>query len=344
MTEGREITMLVASDGSGHFTRIQEAIDRMPADNGKPVIIRIKPGVYREKLRVEKPNLTLLGEDASTTVITYDDYAQKTFPGGEPYHTFNSYTAFIGGDGFSAERLTFENAAGPGEQVGQAVAAYVDADRVVFRDCRFYGYQDTLFTGPLPEKPVDRASFGGPRDSAPRLQGRQLYERCYIEGDIDFIFGSAIALFLDCTIHSKRLRVETDVHGWVTAASTPEGAPYGYVFRGCRLTGDATSGSVYLGRPWRIHAQTVFVECWFGEHIRPEGWDNWGKPESEQTALYAESDCFGPGVAVAQRVGWSRTLTAAEALRYEPATVLRGSDGWNPLVGKKEYPGRRRST
>jgi pectinesterase len=326
------MTMLVAKDGSGDFTCIQEAIDRVPADNREPVTIRIKPGVYREKLHIEKPNLTLLGDDALNTVITYDDYAQKLFPGGEPYHTFHSYTVFIGADDFTAQRLTFENSAGPGELVGQAVAAYVDADRAVFRDCRFLGYQDTLFTGPLPEKPVDRASFGGPRDSALRVQGRQLYERCHIEGDIDFIFGSALALFQDCTIHSKRIRDETDVHGWITAASTSEGAPYGYVFRRCRLTGDAPGGSVYLGRPWRNHAQTVFIDCWLGEHIRSEGWDNWGKPESERTALYAEFGSLGPGAASAQRVRWSCSLTAEEALRYEPVSVLRGADGWNPLA------------
>lgn len=329
--------MIVAWDGSGEFTRIQEAIDRIPSDNSEPVIIRIKPGIYREKLVIEKPNVTLIGEDkdAANTVITYDDYAWKTFSDGELYETFHSYTMFVGAVGFTAERLTIENGAGPGEQVGQAVAAYVDADRAVFRDCRLLGYQDTLFTGPLPERPIDPnlPYFGGPRGRAPRIQGRQLYERCYIEGDIDFIFGSAAALFYDCSIHSRSMRAPSAVHGWVTAASTPEDAKYGYVFRRCRLSGDAPAGSVYLGRPWRPYAQTVFIDCWLGAHIRPEGWDNWSKPESEKTVRYAEHGSYGPGAAAEQRVNWSRQLTAAELPAYEPEIMLGGADGWNPLEG-----------
>jgi len=335
----RKNRMVVAWDGSGEFTRIQEAIDQVPADNREQVVIHIKPGVYHEKLVIEKPYVTLMGEgkDAEDTVITYDDSAWKTFPDGERYETFHSYTLFVGAVGFTAERLTIENSAGPGEQVGQAVAAYVDADRAVFRDCRLLGYQDTLCTGPLPDRPIDpnQPYFGGPRGRAPRIQGRQLYERCYIEGDIDFIFGSAAALFYHCSIHSRSLRQPAATYGWVTAASTPEHAKYGYVFRRCRLSGDAPPGSVYLGRPWRNHAHTVFIDCWLGAHIRPEGWDNWDKPESEHTVRYAEHGSYGPGAMGAQRVGWSRQLAESELRQYEPERMLGGSDGWRPLEGSE---------
>ncbi|NQX66973.1 pectin methylesterase [Paenibacillus alba] len=325
--------MIVAADGTGDFTRIQDAIDRIPANNQEEAIIYIKKGIYREKLNIEIPNISLFGESAQETIITFDDYAKKTYGNGELYHTFNSYTVFIGANRFTADNLTFENSAGKGEVVGQAVAAYVDGDRVVFRNCRFLGNQDTLFTGPLPEVPLDRSTFGGPREGAPRLYGRHYYDRCYIEGDIDFIFGSATAVFNDCEIFSKKRDSHADTHGWITAASTPEGAKYGYVFLNCKLIGDAPPQSVYLGRPWRIYAKTAFIHCWMGAHIQAEGWNNWNKPESEQTSFYCEYNNSGPGYAKDKRVSWAAILTDEQAANFTVSSVLAGQDGWNP-VGK----------
>lgn len=155
---------LVAADGSGDFPTIQAAIDAIPTDCTEKYTIRIKPGTYVEKLHIEKAMVHLVGAGADQTIITYDDYALKKFPNGELYHTFHSYTAFIGADDFTAEGLSFINSAGPGREVGQALAVYVDGDRAAFRHCRFIGHQDTIFTGPLPEQPIDRSFFGGPRD------------------------------------------------------------------------------------------------------------------------------------------------------------------------------------
>lgn len=313
----------VAADGSGDFVSVQEAINQIPNERVERTIIYIKSGIYKEKLHIHKPLISLIGESAEKTIITYDDYANKTFPTGELYNTFHSYTVFVGGDDFAAENITFENSAGKGEVVGQALAAYVDGDRVSFKDCTFLGHQDTLFTGPLPPKPRDRASFGGPRDGIPPRPVRQYYERCFIQGDVDFIFGSATAVFQDCEISSSG-------RGWITAASTPEDVEFGYVFIGCKLTGDAPEQSVGLGRPWRNYAKVAFVNCWLGPHIKAEGWDRWNERERVDTLEFMEYGSVGPGTVNHERVEWSKTLTRMEAERLTTLHILAGQDGWNP--------------
>jgi pectinesterase len=164
----------------------------------------------------------------------------------------------------------------------------VNADRARFLKCRFLGWQDTLYAN----------------------GGRQHYKDCYIEGHVDFIFGNATALFEDCEIHSKG-------QGYVTAQSRLADTPAtGYVFRHCRLTGSNTGNGVYLGRPWRPYARVVYIDCWLGEHIRPQGWDNWRNPENEKTAWFAEYHSTGPGANAGSRVGWSKQLTAREAEEF----------------------------
>jgi pectinesterase len=329
--------IVVAKDGSGDYHSIQEAVHSIP-DNGKDrVTIYIKNGVYKEKLHIENSNIHLIGEDVKMTIVTFDDYACKSFPDGQLYHTFHSYSVFIGADDFHAENITFENSAGKGDQVGQAVAVYADGDRLTFVNCRFIGHQDTLFTGPLPPDPKERPTFGGPREGMPRRHGRHYYERCYIQGDVDFIFGSATAVFHLCEIFSvnrlgdrQSLHQDQNVNGWITAASTPRNARYGYVFIDCKLTGDAPRHSVYLGRPWRLYAKTAYIRCWMGDVIHPEGWHNWGKAESEHTTEYCEYGSTGPGGEMSRRVPWSKILTSDEAEQYAAHLVLAGEDGWNP--------------
>lgn len=337
--------MIVAIDGSGDFTTIQAAIDAIPADNAKPMTIHIKNGVYKEKIRLEKPYVTLIGEDKDRTIITYDDHANKRFPNGELYGTFNSYTILFGAHNITAINLSFVNSAGRMGRVGQALAAYVDGDRTSFYSCRFLGHQDTLFTGPLPKKPIQGSSFGGPRDSEERGQIRQYYEDCYIEGDVDFIFGSATAVFNRCDIFSLTRDTEQPqgeqptqrkVHGWITAASTGEHVEFGYVFIHCQLKSDAPAQSYYLGRPWRNHAKSVFISCWLGEHIIEEGWHNWNKPEAERTVQYGEYNSSGPGAANDKRCSWSRVMNAEEAARFTISTILSGKDGWHPEVNEHD--------
>lgn len=322
---------LTVAKAGGDFDSIQSAVNSIPRDNAEWTEIHIKPGIYYEKLTVETPYIHFIGEDAKKTYITYNQGASTILPGGIRSGTFRSYTAFFGTHDITAENLTFENAAGPGSIAGQSLALYADGDKIAFYSCRFLGYQDTIFTGPLPPASIIPNSFSGPRESAPRLNGRQYYEKCYIRGDVDFIFGSATAYFKDCEIFSKqRSSGDRQSGGYATAASTPEGQKYGYIFSRCRFTSDNEPNTVYLGRPWRNYAHTAIVNCWLGEHICREGWNNWNKPDAEKTVRYEEYGNEGPGASLESRPGWIRRLTKAQAEEYSVEGVLGGEDGWNP--------------
>lgn len=303
-----DYNFVVAQDGSGDFTTVQAAINAVP-DYRKagPTRIYIKKGIYKEKIVIaeSKQGVQLIGEDGA--VLTYDDYAQKPNIFGEEKGTSGSGSIYIFGPDFLAENITFENTSGP---VGQAVACHVAGDRAVFRRCRFLGFQDTLYT------------FGE--------NTREYYEDCYIEGTVDFIFGKATAVFNRCELRSKR------TGGFLTAPATPQGSNYGYVFYDCKLTADegVEAGSVWLSRPWRPYGKTVFIRCEMGQHIRPEGWNNWGKTDNERTAYYAEYQCYGKGADTSRRVAWSHQLKDAKA--YVMTNILKGADGWNPLLSTEK--------
>ncbi|WP_370539720.1 pectinesterase family protein [Algoriphagus sp. Y33] len=301
--QGQEFDFVVAKDGSGDFLTIQQAFDAVPDFRKNETRILLKAGVYKEKLvlATSKTNVSLIGENAENTLVTYDDFAQKKNKFGEEMGTTGSTGFFVFGDGFYARDITFENSSGP---VGQAVAVRVDGDKVMFEKCRFLGFQDTLYPH------GDRS--------------RQYYKDCYIEGTVDFIFGWSTVVFENCEIFSKK------GGGYVTAASTGEVTKHGFVFIDCKLTSDGEPASVYLGRPWRDYAKTVFINTEMGDHIKPEGWHNWNKPNAEQTAFYAEYASRGPGANVAERVSWSHQLTEEEAEIYTAKAVLAGEDGWNP--------------
>src|SRR6187551_1090340 len=289
-TNGQEYktSYTIAQDGSGDYKTLQEALDVCKAFPDKRIVIKLKPGIYKEKIEVHSwtTNISLIGEKPENTIISFDDYSGKG-----NINTFTSYTAKILGNDFYAENITFENAAGP---VGQAVALHVEADRSVFKNCWFLGNQDTIYTGG---------------------ESRQYFIDCYIEGTTDFIFGAATVVFENCTIHSKK-------DSYVTAASTPNGRKFGYVFLNCTLTAAPEATKVYLGRPWRIFAKTVFVNCEMGSHILPEGWHNWKKPEAEATTFYAEYNSKGVGANPSKRVQWSHQLTDIKG--YSVKEILNG--------------------
>jgi pectinesterase len=276
----------VAKDGSGDFTSIQSAIDATKAFPDEPISIFIRDGVYEEKVRVYSWNtkLSLIGESQDNTIITYGDYFDKLNLGRNS--TFHTYTLKVEANDFTMKNLTVENSAGP---VGQAVALHVEGDRCYFENCRFLGYQDTVYA----------AGEGA----------RQFFKDCVIVGSTDFIFGEATAAFYQCRIHSKS-------NSYITAASTPEHIAYGYLFLKCELTADDGVDAVYLGRPWRDFAKVAFVECHLGTHVLPEGWSNWSGTNRDQSAWFAEYKNEGPGADKAQRVAWSHQLTSAEAKDY----------------------------
>jgi pectinesterase len=293
--------IIVAQDGSGNYTTVQAAFNAVPDRSEKRTVIFIKNGRYKEKLILDslKTNVSLIGEDVASVILTYDDHSGKKY-GSDTLNTWTSFSTKIAADGFEAENVTFENSAG---RVGQAVAIMITSDKVQFRNCRFIGNQDTFFANSI---------------------GRLYLRNCYIEGTTDFTFGAAITVFDHCTLHSKK-------KSHVTAASTPEGNKFGFVFLHCTLTADSGLKGISLGRPWRPYARVVYIQCEMGAHIDSAGWNNWKNPANEKTAYYAEYKSTGPGSDIHARVPWSKQLTDGEAAIYTLENIFSATSAAVPF-------------
>ena len=288
----------VAQDGSGDYRTLTEALEGIRAFMEYTVTVHIAPGTYKEKVVIPSwlTNVTFRGENPENTIITFDHHANIDNMG-----TFRTYTLKCEGSDILFENLTIENNA---PRLGQAVALHTEGDRLTFRNCRLLGNQDTIFTG--------------------GKHKRLFFDHCYVEGTTDFIFGPATAYFKDCEIRSK-------TNSYITAASTPEDVEVGYVFDGCRLTAEPEATQVYLGRPWRPFAHTVFINCEMGGHIRPEGWHNWRNPDNEKTARYGQYGCTGPGANEEGRVDWVKNPDAATAAALtDLQKVFAVTSSWQP--------------
>jgi len=299
-TDPRLTTAVVAKDGSGQFATIQEAMARIAMGTpDRPATIYVRRGVYRELVYAqrEKRYVRLIGEDPESTVLVYGLHAGMKGLDGEAIGTFRTPTLYVDADDFTVENMTIRNDAGP---VGQAIAVAVHGDRVLFRNCRFQGHQDTVFLN----------------------RGRHYFTGCSIAGTTDFVFGGATAWFESCDIQAL-------ASSYLTAAATPPESAFGFVFNRSRVR-VAEGEQTYLGRPWRDFAQVTFLNTEMSEVVRPEGWHNWDRPEREKTARYQEFGTTGPG-ASRSRVPWARTLTPADARAMSARSVLRGSDEWDPL-------------
>ena len=299
--------LTVATDGSGDYKTIQEAVNAVRDLSQVQVEIFIRKGVYHEKLVVPswKTMISLVGESKDSTIITNSDYSGKNYTvkdayGKDKFSTYTSYTVLVQGNDFHASNLTIENKAG---RVGQAVALHVEGDRAIVSNCKLLGNQDTLYTA--------------------TENSRQYYKDCFIEGTTDFIFGEATVVFERCIIRSL-------VNSYITAAATTPRQAYGFVFFDCQLEADTAARKVYLGRPWRPYSKTIFIRTEMGAHILPEGWENWRNPENEKTVFYAEYGSYGSGGTVDKRVPWSKQLTKKQASKYTREKILAGNDGWNP--------------
>jgi pectinesterase len=289
---------IVAADGSGTHTTIQRAVNAAPTKGGPRFFIQVKPGSYFEKLLVpdDKGPITLFGEAAKTTILSYDDFAGKRDEHGKELGGANSYSAKIAADDFAAEHITFANSHWRGGgNTNQAIALSLVAHGASFRKCRMIGKQDTLYAG----------------------GGRHYFEECFIEGEVDFIFGDATVFFERCELHCIGKST------FITAASTAKERPLGFVFSDCKITAmSREKGTTYLGRPWRPHASVTFLNTEISEVIAPAGWDNWANPENEKTARFTEYKSKGPGAAVKERVRWSRQLSDEEAAAFTKEKVL----------------------
>lgn len=290
----------VALDGSGDFTSIEKAVESCKSFPYQTITIYIKNGIYHEKVRIPAWNtkISLVGQSKDSTILTYGDSFNKIDKG--PNSTFYTATLLVQGNDFQAENLTVENSAGP---VGQAIALDVEADRCSMINCRILGNQDTLY--------------------AAGENARQYFYQCIIEGTTDFIFGEATALFEDCTLKCK-------ANSFITAASTSKNTAYGFVFKNCTLVAASGVHKVYLGRPWRRYAKTVYTNCRMGSFIAPAGWYNWNDPDNEKTVFYAEYHSSGAGANPAARVSWSKQLTGPQAMQYDARHVFSGNREWLP--------------
>ena len=303
--------IVVAKDGSGNYTTVQAAVNAAPANSSARTEIFIKTGTYYEVITVptNKKNLTFIGQSMTGTVLTYNNAAEKINPAtGQKYGTSNSASTFINGAGFYARNLTFSNTANP--SLGQAVAVRSTADKVIFKNCRFLGNQDTYFAH----------------------SGRSYHEGCYFEGTTDFIFGAAISFFENCNIYSKGGTS-------ITAASTEQYVKYGFVFNNCRITG-AGNAITDLGRPWRPYASVTFRNTSMSAAIKVAGWNDWGNAANRTTARFSEYSNSGSGFVPGSRPSWVQILTtAAQAAPYTMLNILKANnanpqvtDNWNPLT------------
>ena len=298
-------TLFVARDGTAEFRNIDDAIEVCRAFMEYHKVIFVKKGTYKEKLIVPSwlTNIEICGEDRDNTIITYDDHANVFIPGTDrKMGTFRTYTVRVDGNDITFRNITIENNAA---RLGQAVALHTQGDRLTFVNCRILGNQDTVYTG--------------------GINTRLYFKDCHIEGTTDFIFGPSTAWFENCTILSR-----TD--SYITAASTPQNVEYGYVFNRCKIVAAEGVSKVYLGRPWRPYAHTLFMNCQLGKHILPVGWHNWSNTQNETTARYCEYNNHGEGAATKERAAWARQLTRKEAAKVTLENVFRQNGGWIPNV------------
>ncbi|KAL8471627.1 hypothetical protein ACS0TY_029036 [Phlomoides rotata] len=288
----------VAQDGAANYRTVQEAIDAVPLGNACRTVIRVAPGVYRQPLYVAKTKnfITLAGISPESTVLTWHNtathiehnQAARVIGTG----TFGCGSVIVEGEDFIAENITFENSAPQGS--GQAVAIRVTADRCAFYNCRFLGWQDTLYLH----------------------YGKQYLRDCYVEGSVDFIFGNSTALLEHCHIHCKS-------SGYITAQSRKSSQETtGYVFLRCVITGNGEKEFAYLGRPWGPFGRVVYAYTFMDASVKQAGWNNWGKTENERTACFYEYKCSGPGSCSSKRVTWARELMDEEVEQFLAPTFI----------------------
>ena len=325
--------IIVAKDGTGDYISLQQAIDEAPEGHRAPTLILVRPGTYEERIVVHKENLRIVGVDSETTIITASACAKDLRPDGTEKTTFLSATLITAARNIEIENLTIRNDAGDGRLVGQAVAVYAAGDRGIWRNCRLIAHQDTLYCGPL--RVPDVVEDIAPRDGiaerctlvqdGPMTRSRQYFDSCWIQGDVDFIFGCYRCWFENCTLFMNKRG------GWYTAANTHPAQPHGFVFHRCRLTGACEPGEAFLGRPWRSGARTVFLACDMDKHVAPVGFTDWDTTrrisdrcgEWHTTGVHADQSDRHPA---------QKRFSDEEAAQLTIPEVLGGYDGWQPDV------------
>ncbi|XP_027333395.1 putative pectinesterase/pectinesterase inhibitor 45 [Abrus precatorius] len=300
----------VAKDGSGNFKTISEALNAIPQTYDGRYVIYVKEGVYDETVLVTKQmqNVTMYGDGSQKSIIT----GSKNFRDGVT--TYQTASFAVDGDGFFGLAMGFRNTAGPDGH--QAVAARVQGERAVFANCRFEGYQDTLYV----------------------QAHRQFYRSCIVSGTIDFIFGNAAVVFQNCImIVRKPLDNQQNL---VTAQGRLDNKQEtGIVLQKCVIKPDDSLVPVkdkiksYLGRPWKEYSKTIVMETEIGDFIHPDGWKEWMGDFALKTLYYGEYNNTGPGASTSARVKWPgcKVIDREEATKYTPGIFLRGT--WIQATG-----------
>ncbi|BAT76931.1 hypothetical protein LR48_Vigan01g287600 [Vigna angularis] len=294
----------VAKDGSANFKSISEALNAVPAKFEGRYVIYVKEGIYDETVKVTKKmqNITMYGDGSQKTIVT----GNKNFRDG--VRTFLTASFVVEGDGFIGMAMGFRNTAGPDGH--QAVAARVQADRAVFANCRFEGYQDTLYT----------------------QAHRQFYRSCIVTGTIDFIFGDAAVVLQNCILIIRK--PNDNQQNMVTAQGREDKQQAtGIVLQKCTIKADDALIPVkdkirsYLGRPWKQYSRTIVMESEIGDVIHPDGWTAWEGDFALKTLYYAEYGNTGAGASTSARVKWPgcQVISKEQATQFTPGTFLRGT-------------------
>ena len=276
--------------------------------------IQLKPGIYKEKIKIFVENLTILGEDRENTIIENGDYYHKIMEDHNECNTFRTYSVFVGANNVTLKNLTIRNTSVPSDVYGQAVALHADGNNFKCENCFLDSAQDTLFTAPLPPNLLIKYKGFLPDYEITGRHNRQIYDKCIIRGDVDFIFGGATVLFNECEIISLNRKVTRhEAAGYLSAPSHNPDIPYGYLFYKCTMKSQDNAQNVFLSRPWRDYGCAAFIECELGCHILPEGFSNWSNTLRYETARYFE---YSPNIDLSQRAKWAKMMSRDEAYTY----------------------------
>ena len=277
-------------------------------------IIYLKNGLYKEKVDIMINNVCIIGESIDHTIITNHDFYHKIMPDYNECNTFRTYSCYVGADNVEISNLTIQNSSVPSYKYGQAVALHADGNNFKCTNVKLESAQDTLFTGPLPADLIERHK-GFLRDCFRKNnKSIQVYKDCTIIGDVDFIFGSAQALFLNCDIISiSRHPKATGPDGYICAPSHPYEDKFGYLFYKCNLIKQDGVNNVFLGRPWRDYGTAAFIDCKMNSHINPKGFDKWANTNRDKTARFYE---YTENIDLTNREPWIKLMTKDEAIKY----------------------------
>ncbi len=292
---------------------ISDSLERM--NDGD--ILFLDEGIYQEKVKIINNNIKIIGKGPDKTFIVNKDYSPKIHKDNKEYNTFRTYTVMVTGQNVEIEGISIKNLSTPANKYGQAVALHVLGDMFKISNSGLFGAQDTLFCGPLPINLQTKYIDFLPTDELTSAYSRQLYESCYIEGDVDFIFGAGISIFDNCHIHS----IENNIHGYISAPSHNSDQEFGFTFINCKLTSSPSNKNFFLGRPWRDYGKSTFINCTIeGDFISKLGFDPWNNSGRDKTARF---EVYNININTSPFPNWVKVLDEDEVKKYTLNNIFK---------------------